>query len=124
MRRPKPARPAITQEMLARNYQAFEARRRIDESIRIWRPELLRLHDAGAIVEGGEFALTVEDTLRRRITHDILVPLIGAEAADDLRARIEPTSVRYLTVYSRFRRRTRSSTIRSILQLRRVLGAS
>lgn len=62
------------------------------------RQELMEKLDAGAEIEAGSLTAQVRDVARRDLSAPKLIPLLGADAVEELKMQVEPTLQRQLIV--------------------------
>ena len=89
-----PARSIISQEMLEEYLRLGEAKRR-HEALR---EELIARVQADAWIEPGPLSVSLRLESSRRLTASSLIPVLGKDEVERLKAQIEPTVCRYLDV--------------------------
>jgi hypothetical protein len=96
-----PAKPPISQAELERYQEARAQAERHRETLDALRQDLLQRLEAGNGVEPGSLTAQVRHVPMRQLSGPKLVPLLGAEAVEELRAAVEPTVQVQLIVQSR-----------------------
>ena len=91
---PAPARGVISQDLLEEYLRLGEAKRRHERV----REELIALLNADAVIEFGPLSVSLHLESSRRLTASSLIPVLGKDEVDRLKAQIEPTVCRYLDV--------------------------